>query len=296
MLPGRGLPGQRLTGATGAPNRVVTATVVGEQPDARGREGLDVLGRNDLAGAELLHRLAKAAHVGGNNRQAVADRQRQDARRIHAPPVRQYDDRCVREHVLHLVVRQEAETPVDPLAYAEIAREGPQRFDGVERIAGYDQPHLRAVAGHEWKSTEQQIDALVGADQADEEQRLPRPAAVAGGSGALEDGMRNPRDPSAWHAELDELVGPAPRMDDDAVDGLEYAQQGLATPGEHAGEVVRRENNRPFGPDGAQPAQIRLGPDEPLNVDDVRREAGEPSAGPPHRRDVLQGFQWQPRP
>jgi lipopolysaccharide/colanic/teichoic acid biosynthesis glycosyltransferase len=296
VLLGRGPPGQRLTGATGAPDRLVTAPVVAEQADARGRERLDVLGRNDLAGAELLHCLSEAAHVGGNDRQAVADRQREDARGIHAPPVRQYDDRCVRKHVLHLAVRQVAETPVDPLTYAELARELLQRLDGVERIAGDDQPHVRAIARHEWKRAEQQIDALVRADQTEEEERLPRPTAVADGSRALEDWMRNPHDPRAGHAELRELVGSAPRMHDDAVDGLEHPQQRLSSPGEHAGEVVRREDNRPFDADSAQPAQIRLGPDEPLHVDDVGREAIEPPAGAPHGRAVFDGFQRQPRP
>ncbi len=296
MLLGRGLPGQRLTRANGAPNRLVTAPVVAEQADARGRERLDVLGRNDLAGAELLHRLSEAADVGGNDRQAVTDRQREDARGIHAPPVGQYDDRCVREHVLHLAVWQVAETPVDPPTHAELPCELLQRLDGIERIAGDDQAHVRTIARHEWKRAEQQIDALVGADQAEEEERLPRPAAVANGSSALEDGMRNPRDPRAWHAELRELVGAAPRMDNDAVDGLEHSQQRLSPPGEHAGEVVRREDDRPFGPDSAQPAQIGLGPDEPLHVNDVRREAIEPPADAPHGRAVFDGFQRQPRP
>jgi len=296
VLLGRGPPGQRLTGATGAPNRLVTAPVVAEQADARGRERLDVLRRNDLAGAELLHCLSEAAHVGGDDRQAVPYGQREDARGIHAPPVGQYDDRCVREHVLHLAVRQVAETPVDPPTHAELARELLQRLHRIERIAGDDQPHVRAIARHEWKRAEQQIDALVRADQTEEEERLPRPTAVADGSRALEDGMRNSCDPRAWHAELRELVGPAPRMHDDAVDGLEHPQQRLSSPGEHAGEVMRRENNRPFGPDSTQPAQIRLGPDEPLHVDDVGREALEPAADAPHRRAVFDGFQRQPRP
>src|SRR6266480_3696180 len=59
---------------------------------------------------------------------------------------------------------------------------------------------------------------------------------------------------------------------------------------------MRRENDRPFGPDSTQPAQIRLGPDEPLHVDDVGREALEPAADAPHGRAVFDSFQRQPRP
>src|SRR5207244_2983254 len=100
--------------------------------------------------------------------------------------------------------------------------------------------------------------------------RLPRPAAVAGGSYALEQRMRNPRDPLARYPELRELVDSAPRMDHNAVDGLEHAQPRLPPAEEHAGEIVRREDKRPLGTHCPQPAEIRVGPDEPLHVDDVR--------------------------
>src|SRR6266516_735046 len=74
--------------------------------------------------------------------------------RLPSSPVGQYDDRCVREHVLHLAVRQVAETPVDPLTHAELACKLLQRLDGIERIAGDDQTHVRAIARHEWKRAE----------------------------------------------------------------------------------------------------------------------------------------------
>ena len=150
----------------------------------------------------------------------MADGQREHARGVDAPAVRQHHDRRGGEHVRYLVVRQETEPPVDPLVHAKLGREALQRLDGVEWIAGDDEPYVRAVACHEWKRAQQEIDTLVGADQAEEEERLAARVVVGGGACALEHRVRNPGDARTGNPELHELVGAAPRMHDDAVDGL----------------------------------------------------------------------------
>jgi lipopolysaccharide/colanic/teichoic acid biosynthesis glycosyltransferase len=291
-----GVPRQRVAGSQGAPSRVDAASVVGQQADAGGCERRDVVRGNDLAGAELFDRLAEISDVGSDDRQAVADRKRQHARRIDPPPVRQHDDRRIRKDALDLVVRQKTEPPVDPLVHPELVRKPLQRLDRIQWIARDHESHTRAIACHDLKGTEQEIEALVRANQAEEEQGLTRPAAVCGGHPALEDRMRDSRDARARHAEVRELIAAPPRLDDDAVDNLEYSQPGLGPPGEHRGEVVRREDDRPLCRHGPQPAHILVRPDEPLHVNDVGSEALEPPARPPEARDVLQAFQRQPRP
>src|SRR4029079_7050271 len=132
------------------------------------------------------------------------------------------------------------EPPVDARVYPELVRKPLQRLDRIQWIRRHHEPALRAFACHDLKRAEQQIEALVRANQAEEEQGLPRPAAVSGGHPALEDRMRDSHDSRARHPELRKLIAASPRLNDDAVDNLEHTQPGLRPPGEHRGEVVRR--------------------------------------------------------
>jgi hypothetical protein len=187
----------------------------------------------------------------------------------------------------NLLVREKAEPPLDAVGDAELAREAPQRLDGVEGIAGDHEPRTRKLA----QRAQQHVEALVLADQAEEEDRraLRRLRLDA----ALEDRVLDPHQPLPLHAQVRQLLERALRLDDHAVDERERLAPGAGVLLPPRQDVVRGQHRR--RPEAPQPVDVVARDPEPLHVRDVRVEHSHAANEAHGARWILEPLRRQPQ-
>ena len=157
------------------------------------------------------------------------------------------------------------------------------RGNRVDGVAGDDEACVRDLR----QRLEQHVEPLVIADQAEEEER---PALGRRQLLALEDRVRDPRDPLAPEAELDQLLDGAVRVDDHALGGLEHVGPDGLRAAAARQDVVGGQDERAVVGDASQPAQVELGARQPLDVDDVRVDPLDPAHEARDARRVLEAL------
>jgi hypothetical protein len=186
----------------------------------------------------------------------------------------------------NLLVREKAESPLDALRDAEFGREALQRLDRVERVAGDHEPRIRKLG----QSAQEHVDALVLADQAEEED--PRALRRLRLDAALEDRVLNPHQPLPLDAQVRQLLERALRLDHHTLDERERLAPGasvLLPPGQ---DVVRGQHRR--GPEAPQPVDVVARDPEPLHVRDVRVERADAADQARGARWILEPLRRQP--
>ena len=169
---------------------------------------------------------------------------------------------------------------------AELARELLQRLDGIERIAGDDEPRVRDVR----ERAHEHVDSLVRAQQAEEEQRR----AASAGSAPRRAATRTPRagctrcarasTPSAASSSTPRREWTITRST------MSYTRRRASTPAPSSrGSAWCAVNTV-----GVAAATLRSqrtskrGSDEPLHVHDVRLELAQPAREAADARQVLE--------
>ena len=186
----------------------------------------------------------------------------------------------------NLLVREKAKSPLDALRDAELGREALQRLDRVERVAGDHEPSIRKLG----QSAQEHVDALVLADQAEEEDR--RALRRLRLDPALEDRVLNPHQPLPLDTEVRQLLQRALRLDDHTLDEHERLAPGasvLLPPGE---DVVRGQHRR--RPKAPQPVDVVARDPEPLHVRNVRVERADAADQARGARWILEPLRRQP--
>src|SRR5690348_5915754 len=156
----RCVPGEAGRRPRGSHVGPLESPLVAEQARARGRSRRLVARGNDQAGSELAHDLAEGPHVRNHSGPTVADGRREHPGRVELA-VREHDDRGLFHQLGDLGLSDEAQAPFDAVPLL--------RLDGIEWITRDDELRLRDLR----QGSEQDVEALVVADQAEEEQHLP---------------------------------------------------------------------------------------------------------------------------
>ena len=228
-----------------------------------GRHRLHVARGDDAAGLEPADVLAQAADVVGNGRHPGPQGAKQRARLVESGLVGKDRERCVAVRAIDLGLRQVAEPPL-----GQRARRLLVALHRLHRVACYEQP----CTADPLRDLDRVIDALVGPDQAEAEQRV---AVVRPGRVGADDRMGNDAQCRRVDAELLERLAAGLAVGHDPPEPPVDGPPHVGPPaGAAVAHVVGRVHQRL--PRAQQPA-VELGDRHPLHVQDVRGLRPQPS-------------------
>ena len=168
-------------------------------------------------------------------------------------------------------------------------------FAGSTESSGSPATTSRA-SGKLRERAHEHVEALVRADQPEEEQRRADRRLGLRGRVELEDGMRDVRDALPRDAQRREVVDALPRVHDDAPHDVVDLTPRIDTRTRVARQrVMRRVHRRQACRNASQPANVEARQREPLHVHDVRLELAQTAQEPPHARQVLGALEGEPR-